>query len=254
MATQKEIQSIINRTAPIVQKYAKQYGYKLCSPAIAQILQESLGKYEGLSLLAYKYHNLHGLKCGNAWLKAGKPSVNMKTGEEYTPGKITTINDWFRVFSSEDEGIKGYYDFLEYPRYAACRNASTPLEYLQALKAAKYCTSSTYVNNCMQKIEKYNLTQYDGEPVKPSYQIGKTYTLQKNMYVRTAPEGPNKPLSDLTDNAKAHAFEDENGAILRAGTRVTIKEIRPLDNGAIWLRIPSGWICGVGASGQIYVA
>lgn len=255
MATRAQIDNIICRTAPIVQKYAKQFGYKICSPAIAQILQESLGKYDGLSLLAYKYHNLHGLKSGEAWLKAGKPSVNMKTGEEYTPGKISIINDWFRVFPNEDAGIKGYYEFLEYKRYAAVRSAATPLAYLQALKAANYCTSTTYVNNCMAKINKYNLTQYDGAapPVVPIlFEIGKTYTLQSNMYVRNEPKGRNLTFEELTEDGRAHAIQDDNGAVLRKGTRVTVKAIQKLDSGAIWLRIPSGWICGKGSSGALY--
>ena len=255
MATRAQIDNIIRRTAPIVQKYAKQFGYKICSPAIAQILQESLGKYEGLSLLAYQYHNLHGLKCGDAWLKAGKPSVNMKTPEEYTPGKKTTINDWFRVFPNEDAGIKGYYEFLEYKRYAAIRSAATPLAYLQALKAADYCTSTAYVNNCMNKINTYNLTQYDGAPtpvIPVLFEIGKTYTLQSNMYVRSEPRGINLTFEELTEDGRAHAFQDDSGAVLRKGTRVTVKAIQKLDSGAVWLRIPSGWICGKGSSGAVY--
>lgn len=251
MVTRAQINNIILRTAPICQKYAKLYGYKICSPAIAQILQESLGKYEGLSLLAYKYHNLHGLKCGDAWLKAGKPSINMITGEEYTVGKITKINDWFRVYASEDEGIKGYYEFLQYKRYAAVKNASTPYDYLVALKTAKYCTSSTYINKCMDKIQTYDLTKYD-ENYKPTYILGKTYTTVVNLYIRREPKGENLHLSDVTENAKKNAFEDETGVVLKKNTRVTVKDIKKVD-GAIWLKIPSGWICGTGASGKIYV-
>lgn len=252
MATKAQINNIILRTAPICQKYAKEYGYKICSPAIAQILQESLGKYEGLSLLAYKYHNLHGLKCGDAWIKAGKPSVNMKTGEEYTVGKITKINDWFRVFASEDEGIRGYYEFLQYKRYAAVKLATIPYEYFVALKAADYCTSSSYVNNCMDKLVKYNLIQYDGPAVTHDYILGKTYTTTTNLYIRREPKGENLHLSDVTENAKKNAFEDDTGVVLKKNTRVTVKDIKKVD-GAIWLKIPSGWICGTGASGKVYV-
>lgn len=165
MATDTQIRAIINRIAPYCQKYAEQYGYKVCSPAIAQALQESLGKYDGLSLLAYKYHNLHGLKCGSAWLKAGKPSVSLKTGEEYRPGVITQITDYFRVFPTEADGIKGYYDFLNTKRYANLKNCVTPEQYMTEIKRAGYCTSTTYVQNCLAKIDRYNLTQYDGMPV-----------------------------------------------------------------------------------------
>lgn len=252
MVTEAQINNIILRTAPICQKYAKLYGYKICSPAIAQILQESLGKYEGLSLLAYEYHNLHGIKCGDAWVKAGKPSINMKTGEEYIVGKTTMINDYFRVYASEDEGIRGYYEFLQYKRYAAVKLASTPYDYLVALKAAGYCTSSTYVDKCMNKIQTYDLTKYDGPTVPPDYILGKTYTTVVNLYIRREPKGDNLTLNDITENAKKNAFEDETGVVLKKNTRVTVKDIKEVD-GAIWLKIPSGWICGTGASGKVYV-
>ena len=74
------------------------------------------------------------------------------------------------------------------------------------------------------------------------------------MYIRDMPNGSNLMFEDLTENAKAHAVTDSNGAILCKGTRVTVKEIKVFDSGAIWLRIPSGWICGRGSSGTVYVS
>ena len=66
----------------------------------------------------------------------------------------------------------GYYDFLDMKRYAKVRLTNTPKEYMEAIKAVGYCTSSTYVKNCLSKIDKYNLTQYDditvaaGKPIE----------------------------------------------------------------------------------------
>ena len=239
---------IIEKIAPIHQKYAKQFGIKICSTAIAQVLRESSGKYDGFSLLAYKYHNYHGLKCGDDWLKAGKPSVNMKTGEEYVIGKITQINDWFRVFPDMDAGIKGYYEFIQYPRYRKAREASTPEEYINELVAAKYCTSSTYIRNSKKTgildfIDKYNLRQYDGASVPASalspYEVGKVYTLQSDMYVRQTPNGTKIKYDSLTEDGKKNGkFDDEGNAILNKGTRVTCKAMS--EN---WMQIPSGWVC-----------
>lgn len=163
MATSKQINEFIIRIAPVLQMEAKARGYKVVSPAIAQALQESLsGKSaSGISQLAEKYHNYHGMKCGQYWLKQGKPSVSLKTGEEYKPGVITQISDYFRVFPDMETGLKGYYDFLDMKRYASVRNATTSEAYLQAIKASGYCTSSTYVKNCLDKIDKYDLKQYD---------------------------------------------------------------------------------------------
>lgn len=163
MATQAQINRFINQIASILQAEAKARGYKIVSPAIAQALQESLSSKSasGISQLAEKYHNYHGMKCGQYWLKQGRPSVSLKTGEEYKPGVMTQITDYFRVFPDMTAGLKGYYDFLDMKRYASVRSAATPEAYMQAIKSADYCTSSTYIKNCLNKISTYNLTQYD---------------------------------------------------------------------------------------------
>ena len=251
---------IIETIAPIHQKYARQFGVKICSTAIAQVLRESSGKYDGLSLLAYKYHNYHGLKCGDDWLKAGKPSVNMKTGEEYVVGKISRINDWFRVFPDMDAGIKGYYEFIQYPRYKKAREASTPEEYINELVAAKYCTSSTYIRNSkktgiLDLIDKYNLRQFDSYTIPQTapqvgrYVPGKIYVLQSDLYVRDKPEGTKLKFDALTRDGKKNGFFDNEGcAILRKGTRITCKAVS-----GNWMLIPSGWVCAVSNTGKTYI-
>lgn len=157
MATAKQVKEFIEEIAPIIQKYAKKYGYKVCSPIIAQACLESA---YGTSSLAYKYHNYFGLKCGSYW--RGK-SVNLHTKEEYTAGTLTTIRDNFRVYDSMDAGVKGYFEFISTTRYKNLKTATTPKQYLELIKADGYATSSTYVNNNMSLVSKYNLTKYDKE-------------------------------------------------------------------------------------------
>lgn len=157
MATAKQVKEFIEEIAPIIQKYAKKYGYKVCSPIIAQACLESA---YGTSSLAYKYHNYFGLKCGSYW--RGK-SVNLQTKEEYTAGTLTTIRDNFRVYDSMDAGVKGYFEFIATTRYKNLKTATTPKQYLELIKADGYATSSTYVNNNMSLVSKYNLTKYDKE-------------------------------------------------------------------------------------------
>ena len=41
MATEQQARDFINKVAPLVQKYAKEYGYKVASPIIAQACLES---------------------------------------------------------------------------------------------------------------------------------------------------------------------------------------------------------------------
>ena len=148
----------IAQIAPIIQKYAKQYGYKVVSAVIAQACVES---GYGRSSLAKKYNNLFGLKCGSGW--KGK-SVNMATNEEYTAGTLTTIRDNFRVYDNMDDGVKGYYEFIQYPRYANLRSATSARQYLEYIKADGYATAYTYVNTCMRVTMQYNLEAYDNIP------------------------------------------------------------------------------------------
>ena len=97
-------QEFIKQIAGYVQKYAPQYGIKCCSAIIAQAINESGW---GKSKLAAQYHNYFGLKCGTKWTG---PSVNLTTQEEYQAGTLTTIKDNFRVYSSMEEGVKGYFE------------------------------------------------------------------------------------------------------------------------------------------------
>lgn len=154
-------QAFIEQIAPLIQKECKERGYKIASPIIAQACLESA---YGASSLGYKYHNYFGMKCGSAW--KGK-SVNLKTKEEYSVGTLTTIRDNFRVYDSMEEGVKGYFDFISTKRYENLKQANSPREYLEFIKADGYATSSSYVTNCMNVVNSNNLTRYDsGQSLK----------------------------------------------------------------------------------------
>ena len=147
--------SFISDIAKSVQKYAPQYGIKVHSPIIAQAILESNW---GDSYLSSRYHNYFGLKCGSSW--NGK-SVNMSTHEEYQAGVLSTIRDNFRVFDSLDDGVKGYFDFIQYDRYKNLKGVTDYKEYIQKIKDDGYATSSTYANSLINLVETYNLTRYD---------------------------------------------------------------------------------------------
>ena len=155
--TLAQAKQFISQIAPLMQKEAKARGYKIVSTAIAQAVIESAA---GTSKLGYQYHNYFGLKCGSSWKGA---SVNMKTKEEYKVGTLTTIRDNFRAYSSMEEGVKGYYDFISTKRYANLKTATSYQQYAEMLKADGYATSSTYVNTLTSTVKKYGLTVYDGE-------------------------------------------------------------------------------------------
>lgn len=155
MASSAQAKAFIQRIAPIIQEEANKRGYKVCSPIIAQACIESA--YD-TSLLAYKFHNYFGMKCGSSW--KGR-SVNLKTKEEYTQGQLTTIRDNFRVYGSMEEGVKGYFNFISTKRYSNLKSADSPEVYLQRIKADGYATSSRYVQTNMDCIKKFNLFEWD---------------------------------------------------------------------------------------------
>lgn len=155
MPSSAQQKQFINEIGYIIQEEAKARGYKVCSPIIAQACLES--NY-GVSLLSARWHNYFGLKCGAAWKGA---SVNLSTKEEYTQGQLTTIRDNFRAYSSMEEGVKGYFDFVSTKRYSNLKNATTPKAYLEYIKADGYATASSYVNSNLNVISRHDLERFD---------------------------------------------------------------------------------------------
>ena len=149
-------EAFIQKVSEKVSKYAPLYGISVHSPIIAQAIIESGW---GKSGLASKYHNYFGLKCGSSW--KGK-SVNMATKEEYKVGTMTNIRDNFRVFDDFDDGIRGYFEFINTRRYANLKGVKNPEEYVRRLKADGYATSSKYVDNIMRVVHDNKLTRFDG--------------------------------------------------------------------------------------------
>lgn len=154
MASSAQAKQFIETIGPIIQEEAKARGYRVCSAVIAQACIES---GYNTSLLSMKYHNYFGMKCGSSWKG---PSVNMATKEEYN-SQLVSIRDNFRCYSDMIEGVKGYFDFISTNRYANLKGASTAKEYLELIKKDGYATSSSYVNTCMNVVNRYNLESFD---------------------------------------------------------------------------------------------
>ena len=145
----------IQKVAEKVRKYAPLYGIGVHSPIIAQAIVESGW---GDSVLASRYNNYFGLKCGSSWKGS---SVNMATREEYKPGVVTNIRDNFRTYEDFDAGIRGYFEFISYSRYANLKGVTNPREYCEKIKSDGYATSSSYVDTLMRVIQENNLTRFD---------------------------------------------------------------------------------------------
>lgn len=151
-----QAKAFIQKIGPIIQAEAKARGYKVCSPIIAQAVNESKYGESGLA----KYHNYFGHKCGTSWKG---PSVNMKTKEEINSA-LVSIRDNFRTYPDMVAGVKGYFDFISTKRYANLKTAETPEEYLRRIKADGYATDSSYVQKNMNCIRKYDLDKWDYKP------------------------------------------------------------------------------------------
>lgn len=129
----------------------------LPSLTIAQaILESNWGK----SMLSQKAHNYFGMKAGSSWKGA---TYNSKTQEQTPAGKAFTINAAFRAYGSVAEGIRGYYVFLQYPRYANLKGVTDYKEACRLIKADGWATDVKYTDKLIGLIEKYNLTRYDEE-------------------------------------------------------------------------------------------
>ena len=253
--TSKQI-NFINMIAPIaVAQAAKHGGALFPSVTIAQAAHESGW---GTSAKMVKANALYGVKVGKSAYKFGTAwkGAAYKTGTtEYYDGKTATkIVDWFRAYDNIIDATEDYMDMLCHcQRYKKALNRKTPLESISAIVSGGYATGPSYTAHIMSIINNCNLTVYDKQGYTPStWVIGQTYTTQQDLNVRKSPNGEQCKYYDLTTDGQTHAFVGPNGnAVLKRGTKVTIKEIQTTGT-CTWLRIPSGWICGKNAK-NIYV-
>lgn len=177
-------QQFIENIAKFVCKYAPQYGIKVCSPIIAQACLES--QY-GQSELAVRAMNFFGLKyrpnrCPSAI------GIYYKDGAEQDPvtGAYTNSAMQWMKFDSMENGVKGYFEFINISNYSALKGITEPLLYLQTIKDCKYATSINYVQNVYNVIEKWGLTKYDSV-VEPN-DMGGT-VMKINVHAGHNPDG-----------------------------------------------------------------
>ena len=258
--TTKQI-NFLNMIAPIAVSQAAKHGNAIFpSVCIAQAIHESGW---GSSKKMVNANALFGVKVGRSAWKFGTAwkGAAYKTGTtEYYDGKTATkIMDYFRAYDSVEDSTEDYFDMLCHcQRYKAALNRKTPRECITAIVAGGYATGPAYVTAIMKIIDSNSLTMFDTQnptTVQPifSWLVGKTYTTQNDLYIRKTPNGDKLVWDDLSADAKKHSrLDDEEHVILKRQTRVTVKEIKTLDNNNVWLRIPSGWICGRNSK-NIYV-
>jgi len=123
------------------------------SITLAQIIEESSGKYEGgKSLLALQGNNLFGVK---SWSNNPNDYITMKDGNGQ-------MQKW-RKYNSVYDSIVDHAKVISNERYTKLyKNASSVSDYAYALQNGGYCgNSTTYANKLLRHIEQKNLNQYN---------------------------------------------------------------------------------------------
>lgn len=130
--------------------------YKILpSLTIAQAILESAW---GKSGLAVDCHNYFGMK----WVSGcGCDFKEYNTKEQRSNGTYYTISAKFRKYPSLEAGIKGYYDFLQYPRYKNLKGVTDYKEACNLIRQDGWATSLSYSQNLIKLIEDYKLNEYD---------------------------------------------------------------------------------------------
>ncbi len=156
-------QEFIKQIAALVKKYAPSYGIKVYSPIIAQAILESA---YGTSELAVKACNFFGLKYREGRCKTCIGIYDKVGSEQNKDGSYTSSAMKWCKFKSMEDGVIGYFDFINISNYSNLKGVTDPRRYLENIKADGYATSLNYVDNLMRVIEDWSLTDYDKKEEK----------------------------------------------------------------------------------------
>ena len=127
-------------------------------PASIKLAQGLVESGAGSSTLAREANNHFGIKCNGGWTG----ETYHKEDDDYENGRL--IKSCFRKFSSSGESYIAHSEFLTgQKRYATLFDLARQDYYSWAkgLKKAGYATDPAYAQKLINKIEEYQLYQYD---------------------------------------------------------------------------------------------
>lgn len=186
----------ITKIAPIIKRYAQQYGFTCCSGIIAQACLESAW---GTSDKAAR-HNYFGLKYRNGRVSCHSGYFKAGSKEEYTKGQLTNIvGSWYK-FDNMEKGVEGYFQFITNGPYPVhlLKAADNPRAYLSLLKNAGYATDSNYVESNMRVVDQYNLTCFDEK--EGTWTVSKTINVHAGHNFKCP--GASGQFSETSENRK----------------------------------------------------
>ena len=239
------------------------FTYGLDDPAReADHFCDTVADYVGRAILVIDYEDKATSK-GRDWVRRMCERVKARTG--VTPFIYASSS----VISEQDLGGLGYPIWCAnywkgYEVIAGYDTTGMKLGYSGA-KIWQFTSSgrlSGYNGNLDLNVAYMSASEWQGfagasgttapsEPSRPAYGTGAYRLTADGLRVRTG-AGTDKRVkaySELTANAKAHAYS--NGTLKR-GTAVDVYEVATDVSGNTWGRIPSGWIA-MNWEGQPYV-
>lgn len=148
----------ISTIAVYIKKYAPKYGIKVVAPIIAQAILES---GYGTSELATNAHNYFGLKYREGRCKTCIGIYHKVGSEQNADGSYTRSAMHWCKFKDMENGVIGYFDFINISNYRNLKGITDSRQYLKNIKADGYATSLKYVDNLMRVIETWHLDKYD---------------------------------------------------------------------------------------------
>lgn len=209
-------QEFIQKIGAAAVKYYDQYKI-LPSLTIAQAILESAW---GKSGLAIECHNYFGMK----WVDGcGCNYKAYQTKEQRSNGVYYTIVAKFRKYDSIEAGIKGYYEFLKYPRYKNLIGVTDYKKACELIRSDGWATSLSYTQNLIKLIETYKLADFD-QKVLSKVSDGKNKNNSKN---NDKSDGKNK--SDNKNNGKKYFKKYTGKSVSIVDALCAIKEKSSFD-------------------------
>ena len=121
-----------------------------------------------------------------------------KVTKEYVNGQYVDKKLPFRKYASWAESVRDHGEFLQAARYASVLGETDYKAACEAIKAAGYATSPTYVSTLVSAIEKYGLHEYDKQS-----EVKEMSNSSLVSYTRISPNS-NNPRNAATKKITPH--------------------------------------------------
>ena len=228
-------------------QYYPQYKI-LPSLTIAQAIMESNW---GKSNLSKDCFNYFGMKWNS---KCSCDYKEYSTKEQSADDSYVTIKAKFRKYASVEAGIRGYYEFLQYPRYANLKGVTDSDMACDLIRQDGWATSLKYATNLKKYILTYGLLEWDTKALgtaniimNDKYATGLYVVTATSLRVRegAGTKYDQKRFSQMTASARKQcAIKQSTGlAFYVMGVKFTVQSIVKVSEMEYWAKTPSGYVC-----------